>query len=209
MQIIGMSGFARSGKDEAARILVDEFGFTRVAFADKLREFLYAMNPIVAASLVTPSSDLWADEELSKALVVNHNIKVQDVIHAYGWDGYKESEFGSEIRRLLQRLGTEAGRQTLWDTIWIDAAFAGVDANRVVVTDARFYNEFDAIRERGGVIWRVEREGVGPANNHASEMEAVDYPNFSLTIENNGTLEEYHERIRNFANILVHGKVEE
>ena len=47
MEIIGLSGFARSGKDEAAKVLVEEFGFKRVGFADKLREVLYALNPLV------------------------------------------------------------------------------------------------------------------------------------------------------------------
>jgi len=183
MEIIGLSGFARSGKDEAARVLVEEYGFVRVAFADKLREVLYALNPIV---------DMGFDDFLELQPVY-----VQEVIDAYGWDGYKETEYGTEIRRLLQRLGTEAGRQALWDTIWIDSAFAGLpDDAKVVVTDARFYNEFDAVRDRGGVVWRIEREGVGPANGHASEMEAVDYPHFERTLRNDGTLEEYRTLIR-------------
>lgn len=187
MEIIGLSGFARSGKDEAAKVLVEEFGFTRVAFADKLRDFLYALNPIVQQ-----------DHFLTNGLDYDRkNIYVQEVIDAVGWDGYKETTHGTEIRRLLQRLGTEAGRQTLWDSIWIDAAFAGVPEDaKVVVSDARFFNEFDAIRERGGYIWRVDRDGVGPANDHASELEAIDYPYFSLYLKNNGTLEEYKEMIR-------------
>ena len=35
VEIIGLSGYARSGKDEAAKVLVEELGFPRVAFADK------------------------------------------------------------------------------------------------------------------------------------------------------------------------------
>ena len=46
--IIGISGYARSGKDSVANILVQDFGFERRAFADKLREALYALNPIIA-----------------------------------------------------------------------------------------------------------------------------------------------------------------
>lgn len=186
MKIIALSGFARSGKDEAAKVLVEEFGFTRVAFADKLREVLYALNPIV---------EVYGYDIPSKKLRVP--IYVQDVIDKHGWDGYKESRFGPEIRRLLQRLGTEAGRQTLWDSIWIDAALTGLPEDaKVVVSDARFYNEFDAVRERGGEIWRIERTGVGPANDHASEMEAIDYPHFSATIGNLGTLEEFQDLVR-------------
>lgn len=181
MEIIALSGFARSGKDEAAQALVEE-GFIQVAFADKLREMLYALNPIVEQSWhVGTDLEIYPD-----------TLFVQDVIDRYGWGGYKETRYGSEIRRLLQRLGTEAGRQTLWDSIWIDAALTGLPENaKVVVSDARFYNEFDAVRKRGGRVWRIERPGVGPANDHASEMEAIDYPHFELTLNNDGTLEDW------------------
>jgi hypothetical protein len=184
MEIIALSGFARSGKDEAAKVLVEEYGFTKVAFADKLREVLYALNPLVGID----------GEPFEGGL---DYITVQMVIDRYGWDGYKETEHGKEIRRLLQRLGTEAGRQTLWDSIWIDAALTGLPEDaKVVVSDARFYNEFDAVRERGGEIWRIERPGVGPANDHASEMEAIDYPHFATTLYNDGSLEQFAQKIR-------------
>jgi dephospho-CoA kinase len=54
MQLIGLSGYARSGKDEAAKVLIEEFGFKRIAFADKLRDFLYALDPIVAVKRLRP-----------------------------------------------------------------------------------------------------------------------------------------------------------
>jgi hypothetical protein len=190
MDIIGLSGFARAGKDEVAKILVEDHGFIRVAFADKLRDMLYQLNPIVASSTRSCAESIkegWAPQEL--------NIYVQDVIDRVGWDGYKTTKVGTEIRRLLQRLGTEAGRQTLWDSIWIDAAFANIGDAKVVVSDARFWNEFDAIRERGGKIWRVERPGVGPANNHKSEMEAIDYPHFAEYITNDGTLDDLRDKV--------------
>lgn len=183
VEIIALSGYARSGKDEAAKVLVEEFGFVQVAFADKLREMLYALNPMCGRGWDTSDRPV---------------VYVQDVIDEYGWGGYKETEHGTEIRRLLQRLGTEAGRQTLWDSIWIDAALTGPDEDaKVVVSDARFFNEFDAVRDRGGYIWRIEREGIGPANDHPSETEAVGYDKFSLFLHNNGTLEEWRDLIGN------------
>lgn len=190
MEIIALSGFARSGKDEAAKVLVEEFGFVQVAFADKLREMLYALDPIVSFGFTDLGEGRFDLSSVSLATV-------QDVIDEHGWSGYKETQFGDEIRRLLQRLGTEAGRQTLWDSIWIDAAFANLpDDAKVVVSDARFFNEFDAVRARGGEVWRIERAGVGPANDHASETEAVGYPHFALTITNYYSLEEYRNDIR-------------
>lgn len=188
MQIIALSGFARSGKDETAKVLVEEFGFQQVAFADKLREMLYALNPIVLADVKTPmGTDGYG----------NGVWHVQSVIDEYGWHGYKETPFGKEIRRLLQRLGTEAGRQTLWDSIWIDAALTGLAPDaKVVVSDARFFNEFDAVRARGGEVWRIERPGVGPANDHASEMEAINYPHFAKTLHNSRDLDYFRGLVK-------------
>lgn len=192
MEIIGLSGFARTGKDEVASVLINEFGFQRVAFADKLRDMIYALNPMVDIS------DLTCDHADYNATKTWKSVYLQDVIDVYTWDNYKESRYGPEIRRLLQRLGTEAGRQTLWDSIWIDAALTGLpDDAKVVVTDARFFNEFDAVRERGGEIWRIERPGVGPLNDHASETEATDYPHFSKWLHNDSNLEGLRQKVRN------------
>ncbi len=191
MEIIALSGYARSGKDAASQVLVNEFGFTRVAFADKLRDMLYALNPIVDKS---PWDRMDVDFILD--LPTDSPVKVQNVIDYYGWNGWKETVFATEIRRLLQRLGTEAGRQTLWDSIWVDAAFANLDDDaKVVITDARFVNEAMAVKSRGGKVWRIERLNVGPANDHPSET-SLDNWNFDDRIYNAGNLEELHEQVR-------------
>ena len=65
--IIGLTGFARSGKDSVAKVLVDQYGFTRVAFADKIRELLYEVNPIVNDS----------------------NFTLQGVVNEFGWEDAK------------------------------------------------------------------------------------------------------------------------
>lgn len=181
--IIGLSGYARSGKDEAAKIMVKEFGFTRVAFADKLRECLYELNPIVSDK-----------HDFTLAGRYEKYVKVQDVIDKYGWDGYKNTPFTHEIRRLLQRLGTEAGRNTLGENIWVDAAL-NVDHENIVVTDTRFPNEAKAIVDRGGEIWRVTRWGVTKANDHPSETSLDDWP-FDKIVINDGDLETYQMKIR-------------
>lgn len=209
MQLIGLSGYARSGKDEAAKVLVEEFGFKRIAFADKLRDFLYALDPIVTVKNVDATINvkdgetikrLYIDKETRATVPLSVDIRVRQVIDKHGWDGYKETEYGKEIRGLLQRLGTEAGRNTLWDSIWIDAALHDLDEQgRYVVTDARFPNEAEAILSRSGQLWRITRAGVGPANQHASETSLDDFKGFSWYVENNGTLEEFKENVRTVA----------
>lgn len=173
MELVGLSGYARTGKDEAAKVLVEDHGFTRVAFADKLRAVLQALNPIIA-----PSKELY----FSRSKVV---VNLDEVISVYGWDGYKDTEYGPEIRRLLQRLGTEAGRNLLGDNIWVDSALTGHDSSaRIVVTDCRFPNEAQAIKAQGGILVRITRPGVTAVNAHSSEIALDDWP-FDYTIENN------------------------
>lgn len=183
--IVGLSGYARSGKDTFADILVEEYGFTRIAFADTMRNFLYVLNPMVKPRYERSFSALVPDQRL------------QDVIDRFTWDGYKATPYGKEIRELMQRLGTECGRAMISDTVWIDAALKGISGN-VVVTDVRFPNEAYAIEETyDGRVLRINRPGVGPANDHPSETSLDDH-DFYQVIENDGTLEDFADKVRKF-----------
>ena len=78
-------------------------------------------------------------------------------------------------RMALERFGTEAGRYCYKGT-WCNAAIRDAmetQANYgcgVVFSDARFINEFDAIRQAGGKVIRVVRTGYN-ASTHESETE--------------------------------------
>ncbi len=173
MTLIGLSGYARSGKDTAAQALAQD-GFQRIAFADLMRDFLYRLNPIVG------KHESW---------------RVADVIDDVGWDGYKTHELGYEIRELMQRLGTECGRDLLGENIWVDSALRNLDKSKnYVVTDCRFLNEAYAITKRNGYLIRINRPGVGPANDHSSEISLDDYK-FDAVISNDGEPEALRNKI--------------
>jgi hypothetical protein len=126
----------------------------------------------------------------------------------YGWDGYKTSAYGKEMRELMQRLGTECGRELISDTVWIDAALGpyigqGFETPgpppKIVVTDMRFSNEFQSVINRGGMTIRIVRLGVGPANSHPSETALDDYFKkgyFDAVIINDGTIADLHRKVR-------------
>jgi len=161
--IIGLTGYAQSGKDTLASILVEKYGYSRIAFADKIRDFLYGINPMVACS---PTGYL------------------QDLVNLVGWDKAKQEP---QVRRLLQDLGISA-RDLIDENIWVTAALGNVDSDqRVVVTDVRFENEALMIKLMGGQLWRVKRVGVGPVNDHVSESELDGYKMDQIFL-NNGTL---------------------
>ena len=173
--IIGLSGYAQSGKDTIAEYLINNHGFTKVAFADPIREALYELDPIVT--------------------VLNGvQVTVKPAIDLYGWDEAKT--IFPEIRRLIQRFGTEVGREMWNENFWVKRAFDKIRKinGDVVVTDVRFTNEADAITILSGKLWRVVRNGVGPVNPHSSEV-ALDNFNFNATIDNNGSLKDLYATV--------------
>lgn len=177
--LIGVSGYARSGKDTVASFLIDDFGFERRAFADKLKTALVRLDPMV--NYVSPRSGTEEWFRLSRA------------IHYYGGlENLKDNS--SELRTLMQRLGTEVGRDTFGTNFWVDQALVGIEDMDIVVTDVRFPNEVDAIRERGGEVWRITRPGVTAVNSHASET-AIDHVKFDTYIPNTGTLQDLYKTV--------------
>ncbi|AXG66199.1 deoxynucleoside monophosphate kinase [Streptomyces phage Annadreamy] len=174
--IIGLAGYARSGKDSAADAL-QSVGFRRIAFADKLREFVYALNPEVDGGPMGV-------------------YPLKEIIDQYGWGEYKNTYWGDSIREQLQFIGTDCVRNILGPDTWVNATFNAIDFTQdYVITDVRFPNEAEGIREKGGLVYRVLREGVGPANGHYSEVALDDFP-FDDVILNYGTLTEFHENVR-------------
>lgn len=174
--IIGLSGYARAGKDTAANIIAKELGFKRVGFADALKDLALRINP---------------------SLPVEHNgsagthYPLASLVRQYGWEAAKG--FPS-VRQYLQILGTEACRESLGQDVWVETLFRRETAPRLVISDVRFPNELQAIRDRGGIVLRINRPFHGAANAHASET-ALDSADFDVVIENDGTLEDLREKV--------------
>ena len=179
MMIIGLTGFARSGKDTVADILVRDYGFKRLAFADKLKELAEELNPVLDTK--------------------NGTIRLQDVLYASGHLDWEHAKTVPAVRRYLQDLGTMC-RQVIGEDVWVNAAHNSAWLpERTVFTDVRFYNESRFIKDNHhGLIARVNRPGVGPVNDHPSEVQHIA-PDFR--IDNSGSinhLEKEVERLVSF-----------
>lgn len=183
--VLGLSGWARAGKDTVADYLVAEHGFVKLSFAAPMRTSLEALNPIVG---------------LSRKLGGTTTMRLDSVIHEWGWDGYKESPYGDEMRALMQRFGTEVGRNIFGQNFWVDQAMKlAQQHNKVVFSDLRFKNEAQAVLDAGGDAWRITRTGVEAVNDHISEHDLDDFP-FSTHINNDGDIEKLHTYIKDIIN---------
>lgn len=153
--IIGLCGGIGAGKDTVADAL-EELGYHRLSFALALKDAVASMFPWVPARHF-----FGTQKEKAELLFLGRN--------GTQWTG----------RRLLEVVGTDYMRAIMPD-IWVRATIYEVDQEPEklwVVSDVRFPNEAEAIRERGGVIWEVIREdGPQETTGHASDTAWRDMP---------------------------------
>ncbi len=162
-RLIGLTGYKQSGKSTVAALLV-EHGWMELSFAEPLKQMLVALDPLIMIDD--------CPRRLSSAL--EH------------WTLEEAKLRYPEVRRLLQRLGTEAGRHVLGPDVWVNLAeaklrkarefewYRGCDKHSFVIPDVRFVNEAEMIHGRGGIVVRIVREGQVSEDSHVSEQPLPD-----------------------------------
>lgn len=146
--IIGLGHYSRTGKDTFANALVDilnEMDPTlrvgRKSFASKLKEIAHDLYG-------------WAglqDEAYYNNPATEHERDV--VLPALGMSPVE----------VWVKLGTSAVREQVYDFTWVDYLLkTDHRLDVIVIPDVRFPNEIDAIREAGGHLIKIVRDGYGP-----------------------------------------------
>lgn len=104
-------------------------------------------------------------------------------LREFGWDGQKDVRG----RRLLQVLGTEAGREYR-ESIWLEKLVVRIATcpAPVVVTDVRFANELTVLRGLGFVGVHIDRPGLTPMG-HESEAFGATRQEGCIGLMNHGT----------------------
>jgi hypothetical protein len=190
---VGVMGLSGSGKDTIADYLVKNHEFIKIAFADKVKE--------VAKDLFGFSDEqLWGPSE-------KRNEPDERYVQCYVIDSYHQDQAFPKYltpRYVLQRLGTEFGRDcypNLWLDIAIKKAFGAMEQGKnVVISDVRFPNEVNGLKEVGAKVLLVNREVIlrGDASQHASETSigTIDPSLIDATITNTDSLETLFSNVR-------------
>jgi hypothetical protein len=119
-------------------------------------------------------------------------------------------------RNLLETIGTDCGRMVVHPNVWVNDLMGkyvskkysiGIDKvgyqtivdkyPNWIITDVRFPNELKAIKDKGGIIIRVNRDNGTKAidvNPHVSET-SLDNATFDYVIDNSGSIDELVDKV--------------
>lgn len=120
--------------------------------------------------------------------------------HDYEAEAFVEDKEILTPRKLLQELGTDVCRQ-IHPSAWINALFVDYTSkkhDKWVISDVRFPDEVQAIKDRGGIVIKVNRD-VGD-DQHQSEKALDGYTDWDYVIDNNGTIEGLIDQVETMLN---------
>lgn len=214
--IIGVNGYSGSGKDTLGRIIQYIMGNNgpQGQFAFSIEKAI--ANPLEFDEVLEDSSE-WEIKKFAGKLkdIASHltGIDIEDFedqefkktnLSREWWTTCDEGWQPMTVRDFLQKLGTDALRNGLHPNVWVNALMADYyEDSNWIVTDTRFPNEAMAIKEKGGIIIRIDRPGVKPINDHPSEV-ALNGWNFDYKIANVSDLISLTFTVEN---ILKHAKL--
>lgn len=154
MVLVGLIGKKRSGKSTATDHLISKYGFDEVSWA-------YPLKEIIGRELFNLTTE-----------------------QLYGGDEHREvviPEWGMSSRQILQIVGTDMFRK-YWPDFWVKVGIQRIHKlvsrdphRRIVISDCRFPNECDTIKELGGKIIRIVRKDLTSTDTHPSETAVDDY----------------------------------
>lgn len=178
--LIAVHGFKQSGKDTLAHLLVSEYGYQRLAFADRVKD---AIHVIFGVS----KEDLYGSDADKQKLSPVRWSDLENVMREK-----KDDQAYLSIRELLQIFATEICRDKI-PAIWY--RFLPIQSDELtVISDLRFLNEAEHLKSLNALIIEVKRPSA-LGSHHASEAglpkEMIHY-----TLHNDSDLNSFLQKAR-------------
>ena len=178
--LIGVTGFAGSGKDTFSDELVLHHNFVKLEFARKIKEIL---------------SDLY-------------DVPIQSFYDRVLKNTSHMVLGGLTPREACQRIGTEGFRNMISRSTWVNYLIRHANeviggGSSVVVSDVRFPDEFARLKEMGAIMVGIERRD-SESHRHESEVHVTELiKQCDHVIANDKSLENYMIKIADFCNSVT------
>jgi hypothetical protein len=195
--IIGISGKAQAGKDTVCKMIVYTIWY--YTFSQRLKPFGIDHYKECITYYDTLLHNIgYQHTFFAKALKSCLSVILNKDLDKFENINFKNSRIdwlnNMTVRELLQKFGT-AIRNEVCDDFWVKVCLKNCTED-CIISDVRFKSEAEGIREIGGIIIRINRDGAG-AGNHISETALDDYC-FDYIIDNNGTEEDLLLKVKEF-----------
>jgi len=214
-----------TGKDTGAEYL-KQFGWQRMAFADKLKSTvadLYNFSHSQMHGDLKDTEDLRYKNTVDEPYKFGYDEASGEVLTWVPNDNYKPF---FTPRRILQIFGQQ--QRLLYPDIWAQYIFNQIDIRRglssnptqifkYVITDFRFKNEFEVAKrwaqtDVDGPVKvqkcifpiKVDRNVVAKSGSQdISEHDLDSFGNWCGVIDNNGTIDDLHDRLSRLDNTFL------
>jgi len=165
MRIIGISGRAHAGKDTVADMLVEKYGFIKIAFADSLKE-------MVQYHYGFKREDLWTDYKTKEVRRILQG--TGEMIKSLEGDDFW-------IRQVQQRI--------------VYRTMTTKEIPRVVISDVRFANEKRYVKEWSGITIRIDRPDTDVVEFNPEHVSEQELSGFDYIVDNRQGIAELEWKI--------------
>ena len=174
-RIIALCGSKRCGKDTVANYISENYGYTNVKFAGKLKDICKTLFDF---------TDDQVEADVKDAVDPRYNKTPREILQFFGTEmmQFKLQEFLPSVGRLF----------------WARNLLESTKNTSIIISDMRFIHEADQViaYDPKALIIRVKRPTQTLMDDtHVSETEVNNLP-FHETIDNDGSIENLHEKIR-------------
>ena len=182
--LIGIIGKKGSGKDTFADHLTRKYKFKKMAFADPLKS-------ICSILFNFKKDQLYGDKK--EEVDSTWGITPRSALQFVGTDLFRDQMHklipGIDLNIWLENMSVRL--KDYYNTSHIEKRF-------VVVSDVRFQNEVDLIKDKGGYVIKLERPSLLKGNEcndtHRSESEMDNIQNYDEIIVNDGTKRDLYKK---------------
>lgn len=183
--ILFLSGWAGSGKDAAAALLVEEMQFTRLAFADSLKEDVAAATGIPLSTFHSATKNQTLASPVPRYPTA-HTYRDLLLQHAAA---VRELDPDTFARRVGDHIDTLLPIHP-----------------RIVISDWRFPNEYTHLRARFGtrvnlVCMRIERPGLVPSTDPCEHY--LDETPMDRVITNDSSISDLRDQLKHAVRAFI------
>lgn len=155
----------------------------------------------------------------AKIINISFAEKLKDICHQlFSWAGLKEGVYyeshrdkkeqplpklNMSPRRIWIRIGNAI--RYAYQNIWIKYALQPRDCDFVIISDLRFKNEAQAIRDEDGILIKINRPDIEQGTDPA-EVDLDSFNDWDYIIENNGSLGDLNLQMVKLAETLCQKK---